>query len=252
MQQFDITVPANKPFVVNAPGRFIKYVSGSNGGGDATLLVTPGLAGGQVLALVPGQAYRVAANQPVPSSWTVANKAGGATILGNIVVGDGDFLDATVAGTVSVIDDSINRSLAGSSYIGKGYQTGTTGQYPAVQLWNPAGSGKNVILETSTIESGSAGQVVFGSNSASIGGTLQTTVSAKLVSKGVGVAQILTAAVASGNQGQIFGAITMTANGNINLPFRDPIVLPPGYGFFVAGAGASGVDLLAMFEWYEK
>ncbi|MGD1324388.1 hypothetical protein ACNHE5_05545 [Pandoraea pnomenusa] len=250
MQQFDITVPANRPFVVNAPGRFIKYVSGSNGGGDPTLLVTPGLAGGQVLALVPGQAYRVAANQPVPSSWTVANKAGGATILGNIVVGDGDFMDATVAGTVSVIDDSINRANAGIAFIGRCYVAPVTGKVPVIQLWNPAASGKTVVVETISVSSATAGAVTIGGINVAQGAATGT-VGSKLLSGAPGVATLIGASVTS-MAGTNFGAVSIPSNQTFELPFRDPIVVPPGWGLYVTGGGATNVDMQAMFEWYEK
>ncbi|OJY20754.1 hypothetical protein [Pandoraea sp. 64-18] len=249
MQQFDITVPANKPFVVNAPGRFIKYVAGSNGGGDATLLVTPGLAGGQVLALVPGQAYRVAANQPVPSSWTVANKAGGAAIIGQVVVGDGDFMDATVAGIVSVIDAGVARALGNQAFIGQTYVGPVAAQYSKAQIWNPVGSGKTIYIEGVAIGLGAAGSVGMIASAVAIGANTGT-ISPKVLGGVAGVAVInsLTEAAAPA---QGFGNAYGQAQTTFQYPYREPIVLKPGNGLIVPCQNVN-TAITAMFEWYEQ
>ncbi|EON15325.1 hypothetical protein [Pandoraea sp. SD6-2] len=232
MQQFDITVPANRPFLVNSPGRFIKYVSGSNGGGDVSLLVTPGFAGGQVLTLVPGQWYRVASDMPVPSSWTVANKAGGATIIGTLVIGNGDFGDATVAGNVNVIDVSRQQTLSNQAFMGYAQQSGTANVYSQVAIFNPAGSGKNCYVQ----------RMAFGSSSASDAGTMTfITGTAGMADKGAvlsklsgganGVSHIWTGTVAAQPNANVLGKI----NTGSNLPEAQPICLTPGNGLMLTG-----------------
>ncbi|WP_191240012.1 hypothetical protein [Pandoraea pnomenusa] len=228
MQQFDITVPANKPFVVNAPGRFIKYVSGSNGGGDASLLVTPGLAGGQVMTLVPGQGFRLPSNVPMPSSWTVANKAGGATILGSVVIGDGDFIDATVAGNVNVIDNNRALTLSNQAFLGSLYQAATSGQYLKILMFNPAGSGKNAYVQRLQWDSDistSAASVFLVNSTAGL--TNQGSVPSKLGGGAPGVTQMWAGptAVAPVQAGSI--AVLLPT---VSMPETQPICMPPGWG----------------------
>ncbi|CAG4928261.1 hypothetical protein [Paraburkholderia saeva] len=252
MQQFDITVANTGAFPVHAPGRYIKYVAGSNGGGDASLIVTPGGQGGSKIVLQPGQAYRVAESKPTPDSWTLANSAGGATIIGKVVIGDGRIDDNTFSGVVQTVDGGKVRTLAGASFIGMNLTAAPgAGQFQHVQLWNPAGSGKRLVVEQ--IETVS---------SVGVGFTHYATTAAISTLNGYGVSKLFGApASAAGllykqnNATLLWTAAEMLTNGPINTTslFKpaEPFVIPPGYGWGII-AQATNADLTATWEWYEE
>ncbi|USX03826.1 hypothetical protein [Paraburkholderia fungorum] len=256
MQQFDITVPVTGGFVVHAPGKYIKYVSGSNGGNDASLMITPGAKGGNKIVLYPGQAYRVADNAPTPDSWTLANSAGSATIIGKVVVGDGRIDDNTLTGTVSTIDGGKARTLAGGAFLSNLFSAASAGNYGCVQLINPAASGKRLVIEQLWLNSNAAGAAQFwADNGAAISGTTAGAPQNKLpggpasAMQGWAATQAgLWAAVGGFNY---MGSCFITANVLQGFNLREPIVIPPGYGFKVALQTANAT-VQAVLEYYEE
>lgn len=250
MQQFDITVPVTGSFVVHGPGRYIKYMSGSNGGNDASLFLIPGAQGGNKVRLQPGFAYRVADDQPMPDSWTLQNAAGSATIIGQVVVGNGRIDDSTVQGVVQMVDGGKVRSLANSSFGGYTVSGAIAAQYSRMQLWNPAGSGVRLCVEqiTGYVQATSA---IF----------LQDSTAALASSNELGQPKLLggtqsqasvrydsTAAV-PGNP-MIFG---MPLQGAMQQTLRlsEPIIIPPGHGLLMVD-NTVNTQIAATFEWYEE
>ncbi|WP_250479121.1 MULTISPECIES: hypothetical protein [unclassified Caballeronia] len=253
MQQYDITVVAGSSFRVGAAGRYIKYVSGSNGGGDASLLVTPGMQHGSKITLQPGQAYRVADDAHVPDSWTVQNAAGGATIIGKVVVGNGRIDDNSMQGVVQVVDGGKARTIAGGAFSVYGVAQAVASAYGRVQLWNPATNANRLVVENVTIFTGSAGpqaaKVQF--NAAKLASTLQAGISKR--ADGAASAALAcydTNASFAPDAGSLL-ALSAQASSSPGFKLAEPIVVPPGYGLLV---WASGVNTLfgCSFEWYEE
>jgi hypothetical protein len=252
MQQFDITVPVAGAFPVHAAGRYIKYVVGANGGGDASLIVTPGAQGGNKITLKPGQAYRVADNKPTPDSWTLQNSAGSATIIGTVVVGDGRIDDTTIAGTVAVVDAGLTRTLINSAFLGTGFATGVAANYSSVLLWNPPGSGKNLILESFSATSPNAAfiaSLIF--QSATIGTLQPNTMASKLAGGSVGVAKIYAAQTAAVPAGVQMVSVGGAQNAVVPYAFKEPIVIPPGFGVASAFVATQNIGNQSGFEWFE-
>jgi len=254
MQQFDITVPATGTFPVHAAGRYIKYVSGNNGGGDCSLIVVPGAGVGGKVVLQPGQAYRIAQDKATPDSWVLQNATGGATILGKVVIGDGRIDDNSLTGTVQVIDGGKSRTLANTAFSMYASAPAVAGQYARVQLWNPANSGKRLVVETITPLSGSTAE--------SLATMFNTVALATLVGAGIskrssGAASnsgfvyldstALAPTPASGDQ----ICFQMPANANQQYSLKEPIVLDPGYGLVMWSFVANDA-LGCTFEWYEE
>ncbi|WP_250479016.1 MULTISPECIES: hypothetical protein [unclassified Caballeronia] len=253
MQIFDITVPAFTPFVVHAPGRYIKYIGGSNGGGDTRLSITPGGMGGQKITLVPGQAYRVSDDVAKPDSWTLANYANGAAILGQVVVGDGKIDDNSIAGTVQVVDGGKARTLNGTAFSVYGVAQAVASAYGRVQLWNPASNTNRLVVENVTIFTGGGGPQAAKVQFSTV--KLATTLQAGISKRADGAAS---SALACIDTNATFGAdvgslMALSAQTSSSPGFKlaEPIVVPPGYGLLV---WASGVNTLfgTSFEWYEE
>jgi hypothetical protein len=255
MQIFDITVPANSTFVVHAPGHYFKYMSGSNGGGDATLVITPGMMGGTKVNLAPGQAYRHPASKPTPDSWTLANYSNTATIVGKVVVGDGQIDDPTIAGTVQVVDGGKFRTLSGSAYTAFGFAGGVAAQYSRVQLWNPAGSGKRVVLERLWPYSDNTGAQAMHIKFSSAPLTAMVQVGVQKLAPGASGAAAVYADSSATPSSVYGGAILMAcgqpASTNAMLQIDEPYVLPPGTGVVLYSVFAA-INLGGTFEWYEE
>lgn len=252
MQIFDITVPASGAFQVNAAGRYIKYLSGNNGGGDTTLTVTPGAKGGSKITLKPGQAYRISDAAPTPSSWTLANYAGGATILGQVVIGDGRIDDNTFSGVVQTVDGGKARSLAGNAFGVVGYSPAVSGQYSRVQLWNPAGSNTRLVVEYfSLVSSGGPANGGF----MQFTNTQLATLASNGISKlsggagGVGKCYMDSTAAPPSTSGESSMIVNSATAYQVRL--SEPVIITPGWGFMMWGGTLNAVSQM-NFEWYEE
>ncbi|SAK68269.1 hypothetical protein AWB76_04079 [Caballeronia temeraria] len=254
MQIFDITVPANSAFVVHAPGKYIKYLSGNNGGGDTRLAVTPGMQGSTKITLIPGQAYRVSDEAKKPDSWTLSNYANGAAIIGQVVVGDGKIDDNSIAGTVQVIDGGKARTLNNSAFTCWGGGSSVASQWCRVQLWNPANNPNRVVLETifSLAASGNTAAILTGGSTQL--GTLLQVGQPKRVGGTPSLAGLYTDNTAVQPSAYpslaLFGALNVSTVAAGYSP-KEPFVIPPGYGLMLA-ANAAATSISADFEWYEE
>lgn len=253
MQQLDITVPNTGAFTAHAPGRYIKYLAGNNGGGDTTLIVSPGGQGGNKITLKPGQAYRVADNRPVPDSWTLMNSAGGATITGFVVIGDGRIDDNTLSGVVSTVDGGKARTMNGTAFAG--YANGVSGaaQYMQLQLWNPASNPNRQIVEAISLSANSPlVSAVLQLTNASIGGTMQQYGQSKKAggAASVGEMHALSTLGAVPAAPYLMGFQAPVGSSTI-FKFNEPVVVLPGYGLTITNTAANEFMGLTV-EWYEE
>jgi hypothetical protein len=250
MQIFDITVPANAPFVVHAAGRYIKYVAGSNGGGDPGLMLTPGMQGGTKVLLQPGQAYRIDDAASVPDSWTVANYAGGATIVGKVVIGNGKIDDSTVQGVVQVVDGGKTRTIANAAFSSANSAGATPAVWGTTELYNPVGSGVRAVISKIYIGSSTAQPMAIGLTPTDLGANGFPT--PKLAGGANGKVKAY-----QGTQGTLpagfkyaFSMQLQAAQTQVITP-TEPLVLPPGYGLAVQNV-AVNADLNTTIEFYEE
>lgn len=245
MQNFDITIAVNQVRKLNAKGSFFRYYSGSAAGLDETILVT--YDGGSVF-LKAGQSIRMP--NPV-SEWLISNYKKQAAIIGMVVVGDAEILDSNVSGSVSVIDGGFYRTLSGEAFIAAPSTTGSAGQSPLVQLWNPSGSGKNVIVEAISLSVSAASTVNVGLDAvqAAVAGI---TVMNKKSGMGVGAAVAKTGSVAYPYAGFVYGlAYQVAANVVQTINFAEPIMLSPNVGLS-ALASANMSAMYCNFEYFEQ
>ncbi|MDR5739492.1 hypothetical protein [Caballeronia sp. LZ016] len=259
MQIFDITVPAYSTFVVHAPGNYLKYMSGSNGGGDASIVVTPGSLGGQKVTLAPGQAFRLGSKAKTPDSWTLANYTNAAVIVGKVVVGDGQIDDSTISGTVAVVDAGFARTQINAAFLAQGFCPANASNRSCVELVNPAGSGKLVIVEGITaLSTGGAYVANFGIMSGVVAGGAEITsasVSSKMAGSPIGLAKVYISNPATTPASFYGGAACAGLSGAQSAvsmqQFKEPLILPPGYGLS-ACTSAPNLPLQVGFEWFEQ
>jgi len=249
LQYTDINIPINKVQPVGIPGRFVYYLAGSAGGLDQTIKIRSGNTGGSTL-LKPGQAFRLAEGDKTVDTFYVENYANAATIVGTLVIGDGEFSDNRISGSVEVIDGGKARTLANITCVAIASQGGVAGQNSMVQLWNPAGSSKNLIMkQVVSVSQTSQGFYHLDYNVA------LTTLLAGPRPKKLGAGYTGPAQIRGQNNAAILGAAMLLTNGptSVSNKFRpdEPFVIPPGWGYIVA-AQALAADVSANFEWYEE
>lgn len=257
LQYADITVAVNKIQPVGIPGRYVYYLSGSAGGLDQTITIRSGNTGSMTL-LKPGQSFRLADADKSVDTFYIGNYANAATIIGTLLIGDGDFQDNRVSGSVEVIDGGKNRSLAGNVFMVGAAVGAAIGNCAAVQLWNPVGSGKNLIVEkvSVSINGGTNAIADFGKTTAAL-----PNAGFGIVNKNFGSAA---ASVASAKQqnavaalpmagGQIMYSVFLTAGYSAILPLNEPIIVSPGSGLCSQCEDtAVSHTLTGSFEWFEE
>jgi hypothetical protein len=227
---------------IDAMGAYVYYYSGSAGGADSTITVR-GQSTGFRMNLKPGQGVKLPGDE---TKWHVANAAGEAIIAGVLVIGAGEVTDNRLTGTVEVVDGEKARTLSGGMFLGTSAQGALASNYSFVQLWNPAGSGKNLILQAMQLSSSVANSASFfigGAPYASLG-----SVRNKKASAGVGVGQ--TRYGAGPNVGSFLRVSYMAATQPIEWRPTGNVVLEPGYG--IAAQSAINSDITGNFEWFEE
>lgn len=255
MQKYDFTAPASgAPQVINVAGRYLKYVSGNAGGNDAGLIITPGSKPGSKILLYPGQAITLPDDGTAgPNAWTVANAIGQAAITGTVVVGNGKIDDNTLSGTVQVVDGGKARTLAGSAFVMYGQQAAVAAQYGRVQLWNPAASGKRLIVEAIDMSTGGAAASAFLAFNTAQLTTLVGAGVAKRASAAASTAGLIyvdSTATQPSAAADMFSFSLAAASYGVQK-FSEPLCIDPGYGLVMWGAGQN-TQFGCTFEWFEE
>lgn len=124
MQYYDINIAPGAVRRINAPGGYIYFLSGSAGGADTTILVR-NESGSEAIKLKPGQAFRL----PVGGqylNWIISNFSGAGTIIGELLIGEGDYFDNRISGTVDISGVvSVAGAVAVNDVIGSGTRMDT-------------------------------------------------------------------------------------------------------------------------------
>lgn len=250
MQLYDITIAAGKVQQITASGRYFHYYAGSAGGADNTITLKADKMSTSIV-LKPGQSITLAPDAGEAVTWTIGNKANAATILGSVVIGDGLLRDATITGSVEVIDGGKSRTMAGASFWSNVTAAAGAGQFAEVQVWNPVGSGKRLFVEQIGISLSVGGAAGFGVASAQLA-TLYGGSPQKKNGSGAGAYQNRTdvpAALAAPSSN--VGSILVPANDTRIYRFAEPLQIEPGNGFFV-WSGAQNVTLMLNAEFFEE
>jgi len=258
MQYYDITVAANGRQIVEAQGTFLYYLTGNAGGADNTIKVTFGLGGTTVL-LKPGQSVRLPDGAKPIDMWRIENYANSQPILGQVLVGAGEFHDSNVTGTVQVVDGGKSRTLGGNAYHGSIFISAGAAQYPVAAIVNPTGSGMRLVLEQLGVGGSIAGPINLSLGDPTTLGLLTLIAPAGIVNKNAGGAQ--------GVAKFYRGALTAAQVANIALPAQtwylganataifkltEPVVIPPGQSMLVWENTNAAEVIAANFEWYEE
>jgi hypothetical protein len=235
--QFDFNVGANQSQHIDVVGTFLKYKAGTG-----TIRVR--LNGGGYIDLMPGQGV----NNVNFTSEDVQDRTG-AQNTGTILAGIYDFRDDRISGTVDVVDGGKARTAQGIAFYAYVNAAKSAGNFAHSQLWNPVGSGKNLIVEKVMLTNGSVATL----QSLRYGGVAMPTLGTPPVNKKLNGPASVAQCRSDLNAAQS-GAIMFNSyvSANLLLPLvpNEPIVVPPGNGIMAVG-GEVGNDAPVTFEFYE-
>jgi hypothetical protein len=168
---------------------------------------------------------------------------------------DLDFVPAVSpgSGVVSIVDGGKARTLANAAFLSTVVIGGVAAEYSHLQLLNPTGSGKNVILEQLWVATSVASmQVIMTAYSIALS-TMTNAAVSKKIGGAAGVAELRRqnggTQLTSGLQKLI--QAPLAASTLLAFPLREPIVLAPGSGVIVQGTSVN-VDLQAIWEHWEE
>lgn len=244
--QYDFTLVANGGQAMDVKGRFVKYRSGVGA-------IRVKFTSGGYVDLLPGQGvWNIEFN-----GLTIQDRSGNNN-YGSLLAGDFDFRDERISGDVSVIDGGKNRTLANLSFISNADAANPpAGSYAYTGLFNPAGSGRVAIVENVYVASQS-GACVFSLGIAGTAAPFTTMVGYGVSKKSGGIASIMesrriisadTTPINTTGSKQLI-VQTVTQNANAVIAFKEPVVVLPGYGFYVWNATVA-MDTRASIEYYE-
>ena len=244
---FDLTTAiVNR--VINSPGNTfyldkqstgICYVQGNTDQGfnDSPLLASPGF----VLYDEAGfSGFRF-------SSPAQPGKILRVVIASGMTIKPGDPVQSGAVATPTV-DSGLARTIARQAFLAPHIVQAVAAQYPHTELWNP--STKNLILESMSVSSTTAQQVLFGSYTATLATGPQQGVS-KYVNGTAPTAQTWKTNNVASQVSQQHLIFSLSAAAPQIINFREPIVIPPGFGFGVQGLTVN-TDLLVNYEWFEQ
>lgn len=241
---YTFTIPAGGSFPLLCEGRYFRINAASG-----TLKIDGQGSFGPMGAVGVGQGLRL---RPVDQPFRRLSfvDTSGAPNIVTVIIADADFVDNTVLGNVSVVDGNKQRTLAGGAF---GWRpTSVAANRAHAQLWNPTGSGKNIIVDALLLTSTLAGAITVGSYNTQLATAGQATYNLRSDSAAASVAvpKVVDNAIALFDR--IFGTALVQANGSWDFTnlLKRPIVIGPNTGLIliseIVGATLSG--FVSFFE----
>jgi hypothetical protein len=162
-----------------------------------------------------------------------------------IAFGSGEAGTRRTSGVVQVVDGNRSRTIAGGSFMWRPTSLGAN--FNHAQLWNPPGSGKNIVIDAFFLTSSLAGALSVCRNAAQIANAAPNPVqNALLNGGGAAVAVPRTESMAALTLSSCLGTALVQANSSFDFSsvLKRPVIVPPGAGLVflseVAGSTLSG------------
>ena len=157
-----------------------------------------------------------------------------------------------VTGDVSMIEGEKNRALAGGMFTGTASQAAVGAQYAYAQLWNPVGSGKNLIVSNIRYGSTAVTAIAMGfHNGALLTNNTPTLALNKFADVAMGVGQVRAQASAGALLSVTMRVDYCSANVMNDWGVKGALIVPPGRGL-MGWASTLGTNCLVNFEWLEE
>jgi len=180
-------------------------------------------------------------------SWLRLTSATAQTVT--FYVGRGRVGKFRISGEVSVISGELTRTLGGVAFAFAAGTGPVAGQYSHVQLWNPVGSGKRIVVSSIVGHGNPANNMQVRTHSVALATLVGNPIS-KLAGGAGSVMEVRTENNAAALGGTLLGFFVNGSN-SFQLPLVEPIVLPPGRGVIVAGTTVNALTHASMNYWEE-
>jgi hypothetical protein len=238
--QYDFNLAPNTGLQIDVAGKFFKYKSGTG-------LIRVRTSKGGFVDLLPGQGVW----NTEFTSITIFDRTG-LQNAGVILAGAFDFHDDRITGSVEVIDGGRTRTGLGVAYMGAVKCQPADPQFSYVQLWNPAGTGKNLVIGKIIVSVTTSTQVDFGPATVPLTSDFPSQPRSKLFAPGEvpTIAQTKYQNAPGYILGSSFGNVLVQANQSVVIEFLEPVVVTPGRGFTVASE-AFNAALVTTYEYFE-
>lgn len=256
MNIYDIAIAPGAGRQIDVQADYIYFRTGSAGGGDTTIVFQP-ISGGEAVYLQPGQAYKMpAAMRGKVVSWIIRNLKGEGTINGVILMGEGEFQDNRVSGSVEVIDGGRNTTMAGRAFMLAGGVLGGANQCGAWGLWNPANSGKQLVISAYAASSAVAGAVSVRNTVVQLAQDNGARGAQKKIGGAAipGVARYMQESMVNGVRRageEDYDYSFIQPNSTLLRTFKEPIIVMPGAGLHMLFQTTASI-LNGTFEWVEE
>lgn len=172
---------------------------------------------------------------------------------GELLVGSGDVRDSSVVGKVSVLNlpaTSIAATDSGNQYIVSGNSVGAAGEYPAIQLWNPAGSGVNIYVNHLSVNAVSAGLALILKKYNIALSTVYHAAINKMDSTISPTSKTYVQSMVSTTIGSTYGQISLDQSGIYDFLKSSPIKISEGEGLLVLSTTVAST-IKANFDFEE-
>jgi hypothetical protein len=157
-----------------------------------------------------------------------------------------------IAGNVNVVDSGKSRTLLNLAFLATVGISTANPNFGAIQLWNPPGTGKNLILESWNANVDVAQLIIASDSNAVINAGGAINPSSKKLGGAVSSATILVAALAVAPAGARLHGDYDAIKNRMFVSYKEPVVIPPGRGFVVwAADNTLTTTLYADFEYFE-
>lgn len=156
-----------------------------------------------------------------------------------------------VTGDVSVIDGGKARTIAGNAFMLSIASGPSAGNISQIQLWNPAGTGKNIILKAFNLGAGAGGLMRSGLVVVALANIAAPASLSKLGGGAAGAAQLRYANPAASTLANPSLSFYVNASDSRPIVLQEPIVLPPGNGYIIESTGVN-VQIIGGYEWVEE
>ena len=231
---------------IDAKATFIRYESGNAGGLDTTIKVRAD--GNDLGTYVPGDSVEL----PVfATRWEIVPVTPACT--GVVRLGLGRVTSSKLTGVVEIVESGKERTKAGLAFFDNGFIANAPAtNFGTVQLFNPAASGRRVIVQKLTTSCDQTTTVNF-AFTATQAATLRRKVVSKLSGGAAGQSEIRTenGAASLAVSAQLQRAVQANVVNLVDL--REPLVLVPGQGLAVWATPVAAVyGLFADFELFEE
>lgn len=245
MKIYDVTLAAGVAMNIPLPGRYFRILEGA---GTFQIQFDNGVQTEFVAGL---------GIQLEPFNWAMLTSPTSQVVT--VAVSDLRIDDNRLAGVVSVVNGEITNVLAGRAFSAMHGGSGAAGKYPVTQLFNPAGSGVNIVVSRVSLRLTTAAGTGFMMRRYD---TLIDTVptyggpqygQSKVVGGANGVGEVrydVVDSVAGYTAKRIMSGGVPQQYGMAEVPFAEPLVLTPGVGVLCyANLQSAGIDV--TYQWLE-